>query len=115
MQPIFWRLLVAVLLAGAFITLTGLNRRTTQPEEPDWYGARHLRSWTDEELLAVWSRARSPIERDGSGIAPATAARARQLLLAEIERRYPAEAQEWLRSGAALADSPPSFLNGPDS
>ena len=70
-----------------------------------------LATWTDPELYAVWKATRTEITRATEAQQAVTAARARQLLLAEIERRYPAQTRAWMSSQAAIAGEPPEFLH----
>ncbi len=69
-----------------------------------------LSNWTDSQLYAVWVATADELRRAaGSGDA-ATAARARELLLSEIERRHPRQTATWLTSPDALTGEPPRFL-----
>jgi hypothetical protein len=66
-----------------------------------------LHTWTDTQLYAVWCATADELRRTTHA---ATAARARELLLAEIERRYPRQTAGWLSSPGALTGQPPDFL-----
>jgi len=68
-----------------------------------------LSSWTDAQLYAVWCATADQLRRAQSDEA-ATTARARELLLAEIERRHPRQTAAWLSSRKALTGQPPTFL-----
>ncbi|MER7246950.1 hypothetical protein [Kribbella sp. NPDC000426] len=72
----------------------------------------YLETWTDEELYSVW-QATSTRLAEAAGEQATTAAQARHLLLAEIERRHPDETHAWLSSDAALNGEPPRFLQPP--
>ncbi len=69
-----------------------------------------LEAWADTELYAVWRATKSEFARATEAEQAVTAARARQLLLAEIERRYPTQTKAWLSSAAAVTGEPPEFL-----
>lgn len=69
-----------------------------------------LEKWSESELYAVWCASKTEIDRTVGAARAVTAARARQLLLAEIERRYPTQTCAWLSSDAALTGEPPHFL-----
>ena len=73
-----------------------------------------LAGWSDVELYAVWRATGTELLRAMNAGQFATAAEARQYLLAEIERRHPAETAAWLSSGSVLSGEPPRFLN-PDA
>ncbi|TDU83268.1 hypothetical protein EV138_5730 [Kribbella voronezhensis] len=75
-----------------------------------------LRTWSDSQLYAVWRATTTDSYRAAAGPRPITVAQARQLLIAEIERRYPVQTRTWLTSPAALTGEPPEFLRtGQDS
>ncbi len=70
--------------------------------------AGDMSAWTDAELYTVWCAS-----LDEVGQAPdraVVAAQARAYLLEELERRHPADAAFWIRSGAGLEGEPPHFL-----
>lgn len=69
-----------------------------------------LAAWTDSALYAVWLATKAEITKATDAPHAATAARARQLLLAEIERRYPVQTEAWLSSEGAITGEPPEFL-----
>lgn len=69
-----------------------------------------LTSWTDAQLYAVWCATAVELRRAAESDEAATAARARELLLAEIERRHPRQTAAWLTSRQALTGEPPRFL-----
>jgi hypothetical protein len=71
---------------------------------------RPLTSWSDSELYSVWCATDNEVLRATKSDRTATAARARDHLLAEIERRYPTQTAAWLTSHAALNGAPPRFL-----
>jgi hypothetical protein len=73
-----------------------------------------LAGWSDAELYAVWRATGTELLRAMHAGRFATAADARQYLLAEIERRHPIETAAWLSSGSVLSGEPPRFLN-PDA
>lgn len=73
-----------------------------------------LSSWTDAQLYAVWVATADELRRAAQSTEAATAARARELLLAEIERRHPRKTAAWLRSREALTGQPPTFLKDHD-
>lgn len=87
----------------------GGTRRTRA--DPSKYGV--LSDWTDAEIYRVWCATATELlkalyaEQAGH---TATAAEARQYLLAEIERRYPGATAAWLSSDAILYGEPPRFL-----
>lgn len=67
-----------------------------------------MAAWTDAELYTVWCASIGEV-----GQAPdraVVAAQARAYLLEELERRHPADAAYWIRSGAGLEGEPPNFL-----
>jgi len=72
--------------------------------------SRPLTSWSDGELYSVWCATDNEVLRATKSDRTATAARARDHLLAEIERRYPTQTAAWLTSQAALSGAPPRFL-----
>jgi hypothetical protein len=69
-----------------------------------------LSSWTDAQLYAVWCATAVELRRVAESSRAATAARARELLLVEIERRHPRQTAAWLTSRQALTGEPPRFL-----
>ncbi|MEU4295121.1 hypothetical protein AB0E63_43465 [Kribbella sp. NPDC026596] len=70
-----------------------------------------LDNWSDAELYAVWCATGTELLRAMHAGQFATAAEARQYLLAEIERRHPRETAAWLSSGSVLSGEPPRFLD----
>lgn len=75
---------------------------------PTVRSAGDMAAWTDAELYSVWCASIGEV-----GQAPAravVAAQARAYLLEELERRHPADAAYWIRSGAGLEGEPPTFL-----
>jgi hypothetical protein len=84
-------------------------------EGPASPGARaastELGNWSDAELYAVWCATGTELLRAMHAVRSATAAEARQYLLAEIERRHPKETAAWLSSGSVLSGEPPRFLD----
>ena len=70
-----------------------------------------LGGWTDAELYAVWCATGTELLRAMHAGQFATAAEARQYLLAEIERRHPRATAAWLSSGSVLSGEPPRFLD----
>lgn len=73
---------------------------------------RELRDWADSELYSVWCASAAEVLEALHAGQTATAAEARQYLLAEIERRHPRDARAWLASDAVLTGEPPAFLLG---
>lgn len=69
-----------------------------------------LDRWTDSELYAVWCATEKEAHLLAETRGALTAARARDLLLSEIERRYPSMTAAWLSSESALMGEPPRFL-----
>lgn len=72
------------------------------------FAVADLRGWSDAELYAVWRSTSSALHRAAGADKSATLSRAREYLLAEFERRHPADVAAWLREG--LAGQPPRFL-----
>lgn len=113
-----WLLLIVVVLAGTSPWTYDLvsSRGARKSRDDDVAGSRrldvrdgNLEVWTDAQLYAVW-RATSARLVEAADSQANTAVQARQLLLAEIERRYPREARRWLSSDAALNGEAPDFL-----
>ena len=69
-----------------------------------------LGDWSDAELYSVWRATGVELLRALHADHTATAAEARQYLLAEIECRYPVETAAWLKSDALLTGGAPDFL-----
>ncbi|MFI5693924.1 hypothetical protein ACIA58_18910 [Kribbella sp. NPDC051586] len=72
--------------------------------------AAQLADWSDAELYRVWRATGTELLRALGADRTATAAEAREHLLAEIERRYPAETAAWLASDAIFSGEGPRFL-----
>jgi hypothetical protein len=90
--------------------LTNLATYPGHPEPSAASTGSELHDWTDSELYAVWCATNAEIKRATEAQDAATAARARRLLLAEIERRHPTQTKMWLSSESALTGTPPNFL-----
>lgn len=81
--------------------------------QPDPSARGQLSEWSDAELYKVWCATAAELlkaleaEHADNTV---TAARARQHLLAEIERRHPRATAAWLASDAILSGEPPTFL-----
>ncbi len=101
---------VAVAVAAPW-ALRLLRRRSadTRTTVPQVIGI-DLSSWTDSQLYAVWVATADELRRAAQSDDAATAARARELLLSEIERRHPRQTASWLTSPEALTGRPPDFL-----
>lgn len=107
-------LAIAICLRASKLRSKRLTRRrrtdtTARPLVADIV-AGELVKWTDSELYAVWCATSTEIHQAAEPTRTVTAAQARQLLLAEIERRHPARTSAWLSSDAALTGEPPRFL-----
>jgi hypothetical protein len=110
-------LAVAVLAVTSPWTYDRVSHRASRKGRSDIVGQPrsldvrdgNLETWTDAELYAVW-QATSARVAEAADSQATTAAQARELLLTEIERRYPREAGRWLSSDAALSGEAPHFL-----
>ncbi|WP_433169354.1 hypothetical protein [Kribbella sp. CA-247076] len=118
-------LLVLVALAVTLWTLHR-RRRTTSGPSPSTGSSRlstpapdlplahvigiDLSSWTDAQLYAVWRATADELRLAARSGDAATAARARDLLLTELERRHPRQTATWLTSPEALTGQAPTFL-----
>ncbi|MFG1813679.1 hypothetical protein ACGFIF_07950 [Kribbella sp. NPDC049174] len=114
---VYWVILLVV-VAGAIAMpwVLSLRRRRAEPQTPviQVIGI-DLSSWTDSQLYAVWVATADELRRAAQSDDAATAARARELLLTEIERRHPRQTATWLTSPEALTGHPPHFLDPKDN
>jgi hypothetical protein len=94
-------------LLGSSPAEPGVTERWT------WIGSE-LAGWSDTELYSVWCATDNEVLRTTQSHQAATAVRARQHLLSEIERRHPAKTSVWLASDSALKGAPPRFLISAD-
>ncbi len=69
-----------------------------------------LVNWTDAELYWVWCLSLTEVHPGTDPGERVVAARAREHLLTEFDRRHPSESAQWLESGAILDGQPPTFL-----
>jgi hypothetical protein len=112
-MKVYWVILL-VLVAGAVAlpwALGLLRRRSAELRTtvPQVIGI-DLSSWTDSQLYGVWVATADELRLAAQSDDAATAARARELLLSEIERRHPRQTATWLTSPDALTGEPPHFL-----
>ena len=112
-MKVYWVILLVV-VAGAIATPWALGLRRRRSTEPRTSVTQvigiDLSSWTDSQLYAVWVATAEELRRAAQSDDAATAARARELLLTEIERRHPRQTATWLTSPEALTGHPPHFL-----
>jgi len=112
-MKVYWVILLVVVTTAIATpwAVRRLRRRSATPDPavPQVIGIE-LGSWTDSQLYAVWCATADELRRAAQSDDAATAARARELLLAEIERRHPRQAAAWLSSRGALTGQPPRFL-----
>lgn len=111
-MKVYWVILLVV-VAGAIATpwVLSLRRRRAEPQTPvTQVIGIDLSSWTDSQLYAVWVATADELRHAAQSDDAATAARARELLLTEIERRHPRQTATWLTSPEALTGHPPHFL-----
>lgn len=98
---------------GAWSRLrAALRRKGSVQRRAELAARRELRDWADSELYSVWCASAAEVLDALPAGQTATAAEARQYLLAEIERRHPRDARAWLKSEAILTGEPPAFLLG---
>ncbi|TDD16547.1 hypothetical protein E1218_29595 [Kribbella turkmenica] len=104
-------IVVLVLVAGWWLISRRRRCRSAPPESPlAQVIGLDLSSWTDSQLYAVWRATADELRLAAESDDAATAARARELLLTEIERRHPHQTATWLASPEALTGQPPHFL-----
>ncbi|TCO20464.1 hypothetical protein EV652_112210 [Kribbella steppae] len=112
-MKVYWVILL-VLVAGAIAApwaLSLLRRRSAERQTTvSQVIGIDLSSWTDSQLYGVWCATADELLLAAQSDDAATAAQARELLLAEIERRHPRETAAWLTSPQALTGDPPHFL-----
>ncbi|MFI7065756.1 hypothetical protein ACIBL3_32490 [Kribbella sp. NPDC050124] len=108
MTPVAW--VVLLLIVVALIALPWVLKRRRRPAPAVQVIGIELTTWSDAQLYAVWSATADELRRATHSDDAATAARARDLLLTEIERRHPTQTATWLTSPTALTGQPPTFL-----
>ncbi len=69
-----------------------------------------VRQMSDAELCHAWRRSFVALQRARGLRVRALVVQTRQLLLDEVEARYPAGLQAWLGSGARAAGGPDRFI-----
>lgn len=111
MKPVAWVVLLLVVAAIALPWVLARRRRAATPATnvAQVIGIE-LTTWSDAQLHAVWCATADELRRAAHSDDAATAARARELLLTEIERRHPQQTATWLASPEALTGQPPDFL-----
>jgi transcriptional regulator of nitric oxide reductase len=112
-MKVYWVILLVV-VAGAVAAPWALSLRRRRGADTRTTVVQvigfDLSSWTDSQLYAVWIATAGELRRAAQSDEAATAARARELLLSEIERRHPRQTATWLTSPEALTGEPPEFL-----
>ena len=124
----FWLIIAAATVIGGVAlalatrqALTGGRDDTPEENGPglptasDSRAGAQFTDWTDAELYSVWCATATELLQALHVEHTTTAAEARQYLLAEIERRHPAETAAWLNSDAILSGEPPHFLTSGDT
>lgn len=108
MKPVAW--IVLLLVVAAVLALPWVLKRRRRRATAVQIIGNELTTWSDAQLYAVWSATADELRRAAHSDDAATAARARELLLTEIERRHPHQTATWLSSPEALTGQPPNFL-----
>ena len=84
-----------------------------QPQAGEVVTVEQARNMSDADLCRAWRRSFVTLQRTRGVVRRAQVVATRQLLLDEVESRYPGGLRAWLASGARAAGGPDRYLGSP--